>query len=287
MKNRSHPPLVYIVLVNWNGWQETAECLRSLERQDYSCSQTIVVDNASSDESARSIGTLFPQIHLFLNPRNLGFSGGCNVGIREAIARGAEYVWLLNNDTKVDPKALRALVDMAESDDRIGAVGSVLYWMDQPSRVQVWGGGWVSFWTGRSGHHSASVPEKLLHYITGASMLIRTSALQHVGLLDEQAFFMYWEDTDLCFRLRRRGWRLAVAQGSVILHKQLASTGRDSPSLAFFGAKSSLRFFRRYSPCPAWTLTMGIAGRVLKQLLRRERQQLLAVIRGTREGARV
>lgn len=279
--NARRSALAYVVLVNWNGWQDTAACLRSLALQEYARSRAVVVDNGSSDDSVARLRELFPEVPLLRSARNLGFSGGCNLGIREALAQGAEYVWLLNNDTTADPHALQALVECGESDERIGAVGSVLYWMDQPSRVQVWGGGWVSFWTGRSGHYETPVAENRLHYITGASMLLRTAALNDVGLLDERAFFMYWEDTDLCFRLRKRGWRLAVANESKILHKQLASTGRDSPALAYYGARSSLRFFARHSPVPAWTIAAGTAGRLLKRLLRRESRQFLAVVRAT------
>jgi len=276
--------LVYIILLNWNGWQDTVTCLDSLARLDYPRYRILVVDNASTDGSVDRIHAASPNVLILETRTNLGFSGGCNVGIRHAVAQDADYVWLLNNDTVVDSHALQAMVEVAESDGRIGAVGSVLYWMREPSRVQVWGGGWVSFWTGRSGHHYLPVPAERLHYLTGASLLLRRSALDDVGLLDDQTFFMYWEDADICFRLRKRGWRLAVAEKSVVLHKQAASTGKDSPTLVFHGAQSSLRFFRRHSPVPAWTIAVGTVGRLIKRMLRLQSQQMLAVIKGTWNG---
>ncbi len=279
-------PLVFIVLLNWNGWRDTIVCLESLQLLEYSCYRILVVDNASTDGSVELIRGAFPNVLLLEAGANLGFSGGCNAGIRHALRRHAEYVWLLNNDTVVDPHALQAMVETAESDRRVGAVGCVLYWMKEPDRVQAWGGGWVSFLTGRSGHHYSPVRAKQLHYLTAASLLLWRGALEDVGLLDDQTFFMYWEDADLCFRLRKRGWRLAVAEKSIVLHKQAASTGEDSPTLAFYGARSSLRFFNRHSPFPAWTIGVGIVGRLLKRLLRLESQHMVAVIKGAWKGIR-
>ncbi|HEV2419182.1 MAG TPA: glycosyltransferase family 2 protein [Terriglobia bacterium] len=273
--------LVYVVLLNWNGWRDTITCLNSLSHLDYPVYNILVVDNGSTDDSAGRLRAVFPDISLLETGINLGFSGGCNAGIRCAFAHGAEYVWLLNNDTTVDSRALQAMIAMAESDERLGAVGSVLYWMKEPNRIQVWGGGWVSFWTGRSGHHYSPVPAHQLHYVTGASLLLRRNALDDIGLLDDNTFFMYWEDVDLCFRLRKRGWRLAVAEDSIILHKQAASTGGNNPTLAFYGARSSLRFFLRHSPLPTWTIAIGTMGRLFKQLLRLQGRQMVAVIKGT------
>ncbi|HUY13362.1 MAG TPA: glycosyltransferase family 2 protein [Terriglobia bacterium] len=278
--------LVYIILLNWNGWRDTLACLDSLSRLDYPQYRILVVDNASTDDSVDRIRAAFPNLLIVENRINLGFSGGCNAGIRHALADGADYVWLLNNDTVVDSYALQAMVEVAESEARIGAVGSILHWMREPSRIQVWGGGWVSFWTGRSGHHYFPTTAERLHYLTGASLLLRRSALDDTGLLDDKTFFMYWEDADLCFRLRKRGWRLAVAEESIILHKQAASTGKDSPTLAFHGAQSSLRFFCRHSPFPAWTIAVGTLGRLIKRMLRLQSQQMAAVIKGTWAGIR-
>jgi GT2 family glycosyltransferase len=272
--------LVYVILLNWNGWKDTLACIDSLKRLTYPEYRILVVDNGSTNDSVHRIRTAFPDVPILEAGSNLGFAGGCNLGIRHALAQNAVFIWLLNNDTVVEPYSLQAMVEVAESDERIGAVGSVLYWMAEPSRVQAWGGGWVSFWTGRWGHHYLPAPLGKLHYLTGASLLVRREALEDVGLLDEQTFFMYWEDTDLCFRFRKRGWKLAVAERSVIFHKQAASTGKDSPLLAFYGAKSSFRFFLRHSPFPVWTITIGTSGRIFKRMLRLQSGQMKAVIKG-------
>src|ERR1700756_3033913 len=98
---------VFILLLNWNNWKDTNECLNSLERLDYDEWEVIVLDNGSTDGSVERIREKFPEVEIIQLKANLGFSAGNNAGIRVALERGAEYVWLLNNDTTVSPKALR------------------------------------------------------------------------------------------------------------------------------------------------------------------------------------
>jgi GT2 family glycosyltransferase len=254
-------PLASIILLNWNHWQETLECLDSLQSLDYANFETIVVDNGSTNDSTVQIQSHFPAITLIRAQHNLGFAGGCNLGIREAIRRKSEYIWLLNNDTKVHPSALTALVETAESDPKIGAVGSAIYFMADPGRLQSWGGGYVRFWLGCSRHFDSPVPDSQIEYLTGASMLIPKHVLETVGLLDER-YFMYWEDTDFCFRLRNGGWRLAVASGSTIWHKGSATVGSKSALLDCYVSASALQFFRTHSPLPWFSCWIGLAARL-------------------------
>ena len=272
-------PRVYIVVLNWNGWRDTLTCLASLGRLTYPSYQVVVVDNGSTDESVHRIRDAYPHVVLLETGRNLGFSGGNNVGIRYALERGADYLWLLNNDTKADPHALTAMVEVAERDPKIGAVGSVLYYMDQPERVQAWGGGRVNMWWGVARHFTTPVPAERIHYITGASLLIRREGLEEVGLLDEE-FFMYWEDADLGFRLRKAGWKLAVASNARVWHKETASLGKKSPILDEYFNASAVRFFRRHAPLPALPLLAGVGGRLLKRVLGRDWERVRAVWRG-------
>jgi GT2 family glycosyltransferase len=211
---------VDVVVLNWNGWQDTIACLASLQRQDYHHFSLLVVDNGSTDGSVEQIKQAMPALELLQTGANLGFGGGCNAGIKLALARGADYVWLINSDATVDPGALSALVRVAEKNPALGAVGSVLYDADQHDQIQLWGGGTVNLWLGRSQHRTSPGP---LDFISGASALLRRTALEEVGLFDQATFFMYWEDTDLGFRLRQAGWQLAVADDSRVWHKQFGS----------------------------------------------------------------
>lgn len=211
-------PLVYVLVLNYRAWWDTLACLRALERLDYPRWRLLLLDNASDNDSVARIRAAFPEVRLVELERNLGFAGGNNLGIRQALAEGADYVWLLNPDAQPDPGALSAMVRLAEADPGLGAVGAVVCDMDRPERVQAWGGGEVVLKWGliRLLSHPAQMPR--LSYISGASLLIRRKALERVGLLDE-GFFMYGEDCDYGLRLRKAGFRLGVAPGARVLHK--------------------------------------------------------------------
>src|SRR6266446_1270900 len=181
-------PRVYVLVLNWNNWRDTNECLASLHGLDYDNWKVIVLDNGSTDGSVDRIRERFPEVEVMELSENLGFAKGNNAGIRAALERGADYVWLLNNDTTVDRNALRALVEKAEEGPKIGAVGSAIYFMSEPERLQAWGGGYVDFWLGRGHRFLRPVADERIQFLTGASLLLRRSALESLGLLDEGFF---------------------------------------------------------------------------------------------------
>jgi len=268
---------VEIIVLNWNGWQDTLTCVASLQHLDYPNFHVIVVDNDSSDGSPVHIRAHQPTVELIQTGANLGFGGGCNVGIQIAIDRGAQYIWLINSDATVDPGALSAMVQTAEANRDIGAVGSVLYEAHRVDDIQLWGGGKVQLWSGRS-HHQRS--PATLDFISGASILLRREALLAVGLLDNQSFFMYWEDTDLGFRLRAAGWKLGVAQDSRVWHKQSASLGKRSPLLDEYFTRSGVRFLRRHAPFPVVSVLMMVGLMLLKRVLMGQLARARAVGKG-------
>jgi GT2 family glycosyltransferase len=272
-------PKVDVIVLNWNGFGDTSACLSSLQELSYPNYRVIVVDNASTDDSPSRIRQQFPQIELIETDRNLGFGGGCNVGITRALAEGADFVWLLNNDTTVDSEALQSLVATAMSRPRIGAVGSAIYFSDEPGRLQAWGGGRVNFWLGRSRHFLQPVSDEKVQFITGASLLLPRAALESVGLFDV-GFFMYWEDADYCFRLRRAGWRVAVAGESKVWHKAGPSRGQGSlSSYRYFNASAS-HFFEKHSPVPWFSFWAGFAPRLARRLLAGDWERARAVWAG-------
>jgi GT2 family glycosyltransferase len=270
-------------LLNWNSWDETSTCLSSLDRLQYENKRVIVVDNGSTDDSASRIRQQFPCAEIVLAGKNLGFPRGCNVGIRRALAQSTDYVWLLNNDTIVDPGALDALVDKAESDPQIGAVGSAVYSMEEPAQLQAWGGGYVNFWIGRSRHFLRPVADEKIQYIIGASLLIPWRVLDAVGLLDE-GIFLYWDDPDYCWRLRSAGWKLAVAGQSKIWHKGMSAWGKTNPRSDTFFNASAVRFFAHHSPTPFLSLWVGTSLRIAKRLIGGDWVRARAVWVGVRQG---
>ncbi|WP_198004896.1 glycosyltransferase family 2 protein [Rubrobacter xylanophilus] len=324
----SKGPEVYVVILNWNGWQDTIECLESLFRSRYTRYRVVVCDNGSDDGSLENIkawaeGRLDlpfssdnPLRYLAPIPKpvpyvehdrevrdgdcvegctrflvlvrtgaNLGFAGGNNVGIRYALERKADYVWLLNNDTVTDLNALGAMVNVAQSDPDIGAVGSTIYYMDAPNDIQLYGGGWVSFWLGICRHFTTSVSDDKLGYVAGTSLLLRREVLEQVGLLDDK-FFMYWEDTDYGIRVREAGWKLAVAPESRIWHRESAALGKKNPVLYTYFNASAVRFFRKFSPLPFVPISVGVGGRFLKRVMQGDWNQAKAVWQGALAGCR-
>jgi GT2 family glycosyltransferase len=128
-KDRSNAdPGVCCVIVNWNGWRDTLECLASVREQEYDHLQIVVVDNGSTDDSVERIRSAFPEVRLIETGKNLGYSGGCNEGLRVALAGNSQFVWLLNNDTICPPDTLRKLVRRAIASPEAGLVGTVLYY---------------------------------------------------------------------------------------------------------------------------------------------------------------
>lgn len=260
------PPVTCIVL-NWNGWQDTIECLEALRQCTYTNLTTVVADNGSTNDSVARIKAARPDILLLESSKNLGFAAGNNIGIRHAIAHGAEYVWLLNNDTQPAPDALTALIVKAMTDDRIGAVGSVCYYADSPATVEAWAGARVNLWIGYGRNSTKPREDGWFHSLNGTSILVSTAAIKDAGLLDE-GFFLYWEDTEFCLRLRKRGWRIAAAPGSRILHKVHGSTAGNLLNLDRYQTSSGLRLLQLHSPAPRLASMLFLMIRFARRLIR-------------------
>lgn len=261
-------PLVCCVVLNWNGWQDTLECLRSLAGQRYAPLSVIVVDNGSTDKSVERIRAEWPGVELIEAEVNGGFAAGCNLGIRRALELGASFVWLLNNDTVVPPDTLNLLVAEAESDARNGITGSVLRYMHDPTRVQAWGGGEVMRWLGYTRHYTAPTEFTEDTFLTFASVLIRSEVFKQIGLMDDR-YFMYYEDSDLCFRARTAGWRLTIARDTSILHKEGGSrnAGRSLATERIVTA-SGLHFLSLHAPVPWLAQILFFLSRIGKRALR-------------------
>lgn len=268
---------VAIVVINYQDWQNCRQCLSSLCDLQYRNFSVVLVANAAPPEPPPQ----FPQVldvTVLSNSKNRGFAVACNQGIRAAARSKPEFIWLLNNDTVVDRAALTALVEKAQTDPRIGAAGSVLLNGDVERSIQVWGGSDVSPLWGLPRHRTrgSSPPPQC---ISGASMLLRSRALEEVGLLDE-GFFMYWEDNELSFRLRRNNWKLVVAERSRVTHFADFSPRFKSEFFDYHFTASSVRFFRQH--CRFWPLPVGVsvAGRFLRRAIGRRWGNARATLRG-------
>jgi GT2 family glycosyltransferase len=274
------PPLVYTIILNWNRPALTVDCLHSLEALDYPNHRILLVDNGSSDSSVAQISGVFPNLEILQTGINLGFGAGNNCGIRLAVERGAEYVWLLNNDTHVFPETLTHLLAKAEEDPTYGAVGSVLLYSLGPERVQAWGGGIINFFTGSARHFQHPSPLGATAFLTAASLLVRADAIKAVNLFDDN-FFLYWEDADLCYRIRKAGYRLAVAADAKLLHLESGTLRMNSPLQLYHSARSTRRFFYRHSRVPLIPVAISLSLRVAKRLVRGRWNEAAALFRGS------
>ncbi|HCV44267.1 MAG TPA: glycosyltransferase family 2 protein [Bacteroidetes bacterium] len=251
-------PLVYIIIVNWNGKDITLDCLGSLSRLSYRNTKVVVVDNASSDGSVEEIGKRFPTVVLLEMRENLRFAGGTNAGIRYGLDHGAEMFLLLNNDTTVDPEFLSAMVERLGSSSDVGMVAPKIYYHGDPNRIW-FAGGSISMWTGTMKHNGIREDDtgqfdtaREIEYTTGCCILVKREVVEKVGVLDE-SFSMYTEDADWSMRVRRAGYAILFEPKAKIWHKLSVSSGGH---LSWYKMKnkfiSNLRFFSRYAAWYHW-----------------------------------
>jgi len=222
-------PTVSVVIINWNGKAHLARCLAALAAQTYRDFEVIVVDNGSTDGSVAFVREQYPAVRLICNDRNLGFARANNQGI--AIARG-RYIAILNNDTQAEPQWLAALVSAAERHPKMGAFAPLVLFNDRRDvidsaglTVSVLGHGIQNLLGERV--ERVKCPCEVFG-VSATAALFRRELLQDIGLFDED-YFIYYEDVDLAWRARLRGWRALLVPEAVVYHAHSATVGRGSP----------------------------------------------------------
>ncbi len=236
-------PKVAIIILNWNGLNDTIECLESLKKITYPNYEVIVVDNGSENNEGTILQAKYGNfIEVIKNKENRGFAEGNNIGIKKALEKGVDYILLLNNDTVVSADFLNILVDYAEKHKNLGSVGpKILYY----NLDKIWfNGGKLWWWLGFAKHleklkanEKSSIRFPLgVDFITGCCILIKKEVLERVGLLDP-IYFINFEDVDWCFRAMKMGYKNVVIPQAVIWHKVSASLGkRGSQKIGKLGA---------------------------------------------------
>ncbi len=248
-------PQVAIILVNWNGFSHTAECLTSLSQITYSNFFVVVVDNGSVDQSAALIRQQFPEVHLIQHEKNLGLAAANNAGLRYAISKGAEFCLLLNNDTIVAPDILSTFVQSAQLNPQAGVWGAKIFYYAEPKRIW-WA---VSRWNaavGRFEHpgrdqedvaNTFNAPE-VMDYANGCALFIRSEVIRKIGFMDER-IFIYFEEIDWCFRAKRAGYEVRFVPSAKVWHKVAATSGgKKSPVSLYFETRNQLLWARKNLP---------------------------------------
>jgi GT2 family glycosyltransferase len=248
-------PRTCILILNWNGADDTLDCLQSLETVRSDHVVPLVIDNGSTDDSVPRINNFFPHIPILELEQNLMYAGGNNAGLNWAVEQGFDYVVFLNNDTTVEPDFLKPLLKVFEADSQIGMAAPLMCYAARPDRVW-YGGGEVNLWTGYIAHRHIreavqQVPSRVVEtdYITGCCMMMPTALAQELGGFDT-GFKMYGEDVDLSLRCRAKGYRLMFVPESRIYHKVSASVGGEFSLKKIFRKLKGLVqiLFRHASP---------------------------------------
>ncbi|MHB0914836.1 MAG: glycosyltransferase family 2 protein [Thermoleophilia bacterium] len=224
------PASVWVVIVVYNSYADSRDCLASLAAATWPQLRVAVVDNGSSDGCGERLRGEFPALDHIRSDENLGFAGGCNVGIRAAVAGGADFICLLNNDTLVEPGFIEPLAARAVSEADAGVVGGkILY--DGADRVIWFAGGEIDERRGFTRHRGQDEPDGgqydeagAVDYVTGCLFFVPASLFVTVGLFDER-YFMYCEEVDFCLRVRRAGYRCFYEPAAVIRHRVSRSMG--------------------------------------------------------------
>lgn len=296
---RSSLPHVTIVILNWNRKADTLECLDSIKRLAYPSFSVILVDNGSTDGSPDAIehwsdGEV--PVTLIRNEKNLGFVGGSNQGMRHALATDTDYVFLLNNDTVVEPDVLNILVQAAERSGDIGMVGPKIYQYGKGNildsagtRTIPWLAQGFLIGHGDEDHGQYDYPADL-PYVTGTALLVKRAVLEKVGLMDED-YFCYYDDFDWGMKAREAGYKLYLEPKAVIHHKGSQTAGLNSPFYMRHMVRSRILFARKHVPTLLFLfafLPYLFLYRYLRPLailvIRRRWVHLGALHRGIREG---
>ena len=217
-------PSVAIIIINWNCFDYTHECLVSLEKLDYAAAEVILVDNASTDDSLLKLKREHPNLHFVQNDENLGFTGGNNSGIKYALEKGFEYLLLLNNDTIVQPDFLSVLIQSIDNKAEFAAAQPKIFY--NHDRNMLWHAGGIYFgifsrpWVVgyRRKDKARYNKQKEVDWITGCAFLVKSNVVREIGATSELFFYGCYDDVEWSLRMRDAGYKLLYCPQSVIYH---------------------------------------------------------------------
>ncbi len=254
MKVSSLHPYVGVIVLCHNGLDLTLDCLATLYRQDYPLLDVTIVDNNSQDGTVEAVRSQFPQTQIISAHANLGYASGNNLGIQAALERGLDLCFLVNNDTRLFPSCVSTLVNVIENHPSAGIVGPMVRTWNNAGRISSAGGriNWryasaVNVGAGEIDH--AQYPARPVDFINGCGIMATREAIQSAGMLDPK-FFMYWEETDWCMRVRNAGFEILFEPKARMQHKATLRDNELSPTTIYYLTRNRLLFFYRHTKYP-------------------------------------
>lgn len=251
MTAATSPPLVVAMVLTWKDTEMTSRCIESLLANTYGNLQIVVVDNGSEPPACPILKGKYPTIHTVQLNENTGFTGGCNRGIEKALEIGADYIFLLNNDTIIHEAAVAHLVDAMEPRPDCAMATPVLLYPGDEKKIQFFRG---EMQRNVARHVHPGEGEILgekhrvvveTEFMPACAVLFRAQALREVGLFDE-SLFTNWEDYDLVCRMQDKGWKMLTVGHAEVIHAHGQTTGRISPFITYFFTRNRLICLFRY-----------------------------------------
>jgi GT2 family glycosyltransferase len=217
---------------------------------NYGAVEPIVVDNGSVDDSVARVAESYPDVTILQAGENLGYAGGNNLGIKHALSKGADYVWLLNDDVTVAPDSLSLLMSTADAQPKAGFWGPTVYMHEEPRRILSAGGCLGKDWAPQHrGIGELDVGQfgqiETVDYVSGCALLVSRALVDAVGLLDER-FFAYCEEVEWCYRGRQAGFGALFVPQAAVWHPDTRSRDRDSVVVKYYMSRNQLLFMAKH-----------------------------------------
>lgn len=289
----NNPIKIAAVTVNWNKPEVTCACIDLLLNQKNVHPHIILVDNGSTDNSIDYFRDKYSEgnVELLELPRNVGFAGGYNAGIRAALDTFAEYILIINNDVEPSPDLIQLLLQVM--DDSVGVTSPAIYYYEKPTEIWSIGGDINQLLLAPLDAHNrkANIASHSIQrtFLSGCVMLFKREVFDRVGCFDEQ-FFMYYEDLDLCLRIKKAGIKMIVVPNAAAYHKvSVSSDGENTPFERYHSARSSGLYYRKHMVglYPLWIVPCRLGSALLwslRLLLQRKQQSLKAYWKGLVDG---
>lgn len=278
---------VEVVIVNWQRSQDTIQCIRSIRRSESVDIHIVVIDNGSRDDSVEKISEAFPGISIISLTENLGFTGGYNSGIENALKGNASHIFLLNNDTIIEERTIKQLIDSNWD----VAVPKITFY-DEPEIIWAAGAKWRSFpptikMIGYKKKDSPAFANAYpLEYATGCALMVKKEVLAEIKGFDPQ-YFNYMEDYDFSYQIRDSGFSMGYVPEAIVKHKVSRSLGSSSPQRWHYMGRNTVLFYRKDDRFPTYTLWCALGWIILRELIQGNSSILPSFWGGVKEGLKI